>query len=120
MEKQYAFALWRSIEKGETPKKAVQNLISLLERDGKTPLLPKIVSALKRIAESHSRTTIAKLFVAREKDAKHAKAESGEHDAEIIVDETLIGGWRLEKGDTLVDASHKQQLLTLYQTLSNA
>jgi len=37
-----------------------------------------------------------------------------------VVDESLIGGWRLEGKETLVDASYKRELLELFNRSVNA
>lgn len=128
MEKHYAQALWKMVEGGQgkdgmSPHKAVSALKELLEREGRSALMPRIARAFARIAAQESNTSTMVLTVAREKDERHAKAaakgilaELGADagDLETQVDDSLIGGWRLEGRSVLVDESYKSRLLALY------
>ncbi len=113
MENAYAQALWKAVESGKDPKSAVSTVVKMLEAQGRSDLLPRIVRALKRL-EAKEKNSRTKLYVAREQDAAHARHESGAKDAEVLVDKTLIGGWRLEGKGTLVDNSFKNRLLDIY------
>ena len=123
MEHQYAQALWRIVEKGKTPKDAVANLRKVLERHGRMRLLSKIGRAFARIAARESDKRAVVLSVAHAKDEAGAKRaakealramDSSALEAEVRLDSTLIGGWRLEGRERLVDASFKKYLLSLY------
>ena len=123
MEHTYAQALWKMLQNGMKPMEAVHALHELLVKLGRQRLLPKIARAFAKITErNQSRTSIA-LSVAREKDTRAAqkevrgflsgmRIESGE--VTTRVDDSLIGGWRLEGREHLVDASFKKQLLPIY------
>jgi F0F1-type ATP synthase delta subunit len=113
MEKLYAQALWVSIEKGRSPKEAVESLSKILKRQGREGLMPRIAKAFKRLAEAN-KANRARIFVAYEKDAKSALKASGSAEADVCVDETLIGGWRLESGTEVVDRSFKKYLVDIY------
>jgi F0F1-type ATP synthase delta subunit len=113
MEKLYAQALWKSIENGKSPKEAVESLAKLLKKQGRVELMPRIGKAFKRLAEA-SQGNRVRIFVAHEKDSKHALKASGLEEADVCVDETLIGGWRLEGGNEVVDRSFKKYLLDIY------
>ncbi|MBI5469907.1 hypothetical protein HY968_01100 [Candidatus Kaiserbacteria bacterium] len=95
------------------PKKAVESLKLMLARQGRSKLLPRIARALGRIDE-RQKATRPRVYVADEKQARQAFAESGISAADVCVDETLIGGWRLEDGERLVDNSFKKHLLNIY------
>lgn len=123
MEQQYATALWRMVEGGMTPSKAVSALRELLEREGRSELLPRIGKALARIAEREARRSQLTVTVASEKDSRHAHTEAHkalkemgieEKDLKTLVDDTVIGGWRLEGRGVLIDNTYKQKLLSLY------
>src|ERR1043166_2042061 len=116
METLYAQALWHVIEKGRSPKEAVSSLADVLKKQGRIELLPRIKRALVRLA-ARENAKRAKIYVAHEKDAKHALHASGAHDAEVRIDANLIGGWRLESADGLVDKSFKKQLLDIYNSV---
>ena len=123
MESAYAQALWKMVEGGMSPAKAVHELRDLLKARGREALLPRIGRAFARIAEREGKRTGVTLSVAREKDERAAKsavkqilAEFGVEPKEgnIHVDDSLIGGWRLEGREHLVDASYKRILVDVY------
>lgn len=117
MEKFYAQALWRAIEKGSTPKDAVASLATLLKREGREELMPRIKRAFMRLVQ-REKALRPRLYVAHKKDEKHAREESGAHDAEILIDEALVGGWRLETAEELFDKSFKNHLLSIYSNVT--
>gem|GEM_PF-526935 len=141
MESAYAQALWKMVEDGMTPAKAVHALHGILKTHGREALLPRIASAFARIAAREAKRTGVILTVAREKDIHRARLEAKKYlegmdaksarggsqpkadgpraqalgrDLKTQIDDTLIGGWRLEGKEQLVDASYKNQLLELY------
>ncbi len=118
MEIAYAQALWKSVQNGKTPKEAVAALMEILKRQGRIELMPRIQRAFTRLVDQN-RSTRSRVFVAHEKDAKEAFAASGVDEADVCIDETLIGGWRLESADTLVDNSFKKHLLSIYSSVTN-
>lgn len=129
MEQAYAQALWQMVEGGKTPHQAVSGLRDMLERQGRVALMPRIARAFERLAQREARKDDVVLTVAREKDLAHAKKEVKEvlsslgiesSDLKTQVDDTLIGGWRLEGKEHLVDASYKQQLLNIFNSAISA
>ncbi|MBI2610466.1 F0F1 ATP synthase subunit delta [Candidatus Kaiserbacteria bacterium] len=129
MENAYAEALWKMIEAGEQPKAAVAKLRAYLERHGRANLLPKIAHALMRVAARESAKRAVVLSVARHKDIENAEREARDilkelgtsaKDMEMRVDDSLIGGWRLEGRERLVDASYKKSLLEIYNKVTNS
>src|SRR4051812_48514224 len=115
MEKLYAQALWKTVENGRSPKEAVESLAKILKRQGRIELMGKIAKAFIRLAEAN-KANRARIFVAQENDAKHAMKASGVAEADVCVDKTLIGGWRLESGSEVVDRSFKKYLLDIYSS----
>lgn len=122
MENGYAQALYTAIQSGIAPKKAIEALHSVLERENRTALMPRVARAFARVAQREHAKTRSVLFVAREHDALRAAAEAQkfaelkEHDT--VVDPTLIGGWRLEHKDILVDNSYKAHLLDIFNRVT--
>jgi len=128
MPESYARALLKVVADGQTPKKAVAALRDTLVRSGRERLLPKIARALSRIAARHERKDRVVLTVAREKDATRALKDLAEtlsrmgvaaKDVEVDEDEHVVGGWRLEGKERLVDASYKKFLLDMYNRTTN-
>ncbi|MDR3571798.1 MAG: F0F1 ATP synthase subunit delta [Candidatus Pacebacteria bacterium] len=123
MEKEYAQALWQSVERGMEPHKAVQSLHESLKAHGRELLMPRIASAFGRLAQREHRNNMITLTIASEKDSHGAKRDiepllkelgAEAKDVETRVDPELIGGWRFEGKGKLVDASYKQALLDMY------
>ncbi len=134
MQEAYAQALWKMIQggpgrAGKKPKGAVQALHEMLVRLGRVSLLPKIARIFRKLAERDRSRNGVVLSVAREKDERGAhkaiKAILKEMDVDAKdvtteIDETLIGGWRLEGRENLVDASFKKHLLGMYNRATRA
>ena len=125
MENAYAQALWTMIEKGTPQADAVRALHTFLKKSGRVALLPRVARAFARIAAQHASRDAVVLSVA-DKSHEHSalKAasviDSSASEARIVVDPTLIGGWRLDARETVVDASYKKHLLELYRRTTNA
>ena len=119
----YARALWKMVAAGMQPKKAVHALYDILVARGRIDLIPHIAKTFARLAARHRQREGVVLTVAREKDERKAitavKAllkEMGAQrsDVEVRIDDTLVGGWRLEGRERLVDASFKKYLVDMY------
>ncbi|QQG37548.1 MAG: F0F1 ATP synthase subunit delta [Candidatus Kaiserbacteria bacterium] len=129
MENEYAHALAEMIEKGMSPAKAVGELHKTLLAHGREALLPRIGRAFARIAARKRLKSELRLTVATEGDARQAEREAkatltdldvDSADLETVVDGSLIGGWRLEGRERLVDASYKKYLLDIYHRATGA
>lgn len=122
---EYAHALYSSLASASSKEEAlerVDELIAVLERNGKRKALPSILRELERLhAQSHAQKPT--LVVANEASTATAKVELGTHiakdvHADITVDDNLVGGWRYSDNDTLIDASYKTALLNLYRKVT--
>ena len=58
------------------------------------------------------------ISVGRQQDAAAAMKAAEVVASDVLLDPTLIGGYRIEKGDTLIDASWKKHLITLYNAVT--
>lgn len=121
----YADALLRMVMSGTTSTHAVKPLFLHLEARGKQGMLRSIKSQLTRKGLALSHKEEAVLEIAREKDAEYAKKEVATHWGSqtvsmpiVRMDESLIGGWRLIAGGTLVDNSFKKHLLGFYKHIT--
>ena len=108
---------------GKSPMDAVSALKRDLATRGRSALLPKIARAFARLAAREGGKNTMNLAVARSKDmhralesAKRVLSEQGIRETDLVerVDESLIGGWRLEGRGVLVDQSWKKALLEIY------
>lgn len=130
MENTYAEALWEMVEGGMSPAKAVHALRDVLVVRGREVLFPRIARAFERIAVRKSARTSVTLHIAHEGDERRARADVKKTLAEmrlesaeindVKIDTSLIGGWRLEDGERLIDASFKKQLLSIYNRVTHA
>ena len=128
METAYAQALYRTIQSGPgrasmTPKKAIKALYEVLVARGRAALMPRIGQAFARIAAREEVRSGTTLSIARAKDERKAKHDAKAYlseigvkaaDISVDIDENLIGGWRLEGKERLLDASWKKQLFSIY------
>lgn len=123
MEKAYAQALWQMIGREMDPKKAVHAIHAQLQAQGRQELMPRIAKAFKRLA-ARERTRDTVTLTIADKAHEHAahkeaattleKLDIKTEDVETHVDHSLIGGWRVEGREHLVDASYKKHLLAIY------
>ena len=124
MENAYAQALWNVIQKGTKPDDAVRVLHEKLRGEGREALMPRIALAFSRLAQKESNRETVTLTVAnkshehaarQEAFAAPARSHLAEKGVTVHVDPTLIGGWRLEGAEELIDASYKKHLLAIYR-----
>lgn len=129
MEKAYAQALWDIVESGTAVAVALESLHKHLALHGRTQLLPRIAYAFARLAEAHQKSSVITLSINSAGDESAARKACSEivaslgahaHDVQVQIDDTLIGGYRLEGRECLVDASYKKQLLSLYSQATNS
>lgn len=117
----YAHALMRLIEKGDKPAEAMKKLHASLENEGRISLIPTIGRAFERLASKQANREKQTLVLAHKKDEAKARKESGaKKEADVVIDGSIIGGWRLEAGEMLQDASWKNHLLNIYQNTTSA
>lgn len=125
--KKYAQALIAAFENADDPRPAIKNLLNLLRRKKQLKLLPKILQAFEELwNQTHG---IVKMEVScpqkfesslqvLEKSMEGAPLSGGK---KMIfkqkIDDSLIGGFCIRSGDTLIDASLKSRLKMLEQRL---
>lgn len=129
METAYAQALLKTIEGGTPPGKAVHALKEVLRKHGRESLMPRIARAFARVAGRQLQKSGYTLSLAHPADEARARAAATRALAAMGVqrpsvttrtDDTLVGGWRLEGGDHLIDNSHKKHLLDIYKNVTKA
>lgn len=114
----YAQALLTLIKNGENPKEVIARMHAALFAKGRAALLPRIVRSFSRLAHQDMRRHRSILYFAKSAEEKSARAGARAPEAKAVVDETLIGGWRLEEGERLTDVSWKKHLLELYTRIT--
>ncbi|MDB5187521.1 MAG: hypothetical protein JWO50_41 [Candidatus Kaiserbacteria bacterium] len=119
MENAYAQVIWRLVAGGNTAHAAITKVEEHLKQTGRLGLLPRVMHSLARIAQSQASRS-SSIVVAKKEDAAHAAHEAGNTHAiqdqlQTRVDPSLIGGWRLETPELLIDTSYKKALLEIYR-----
>lgn len=123
--KKYAQALAGSLEASEDPKQIIQNFLKLLRRRKQSRLLPKVLQAFEQ--EWASRRGIVKCRVSYPEKFPDSVAELGRRLSEKLgkkleITESpspnLIGGFRVQVEDTLIDASIEAWLRALNRHLN--
>lgn len=105
-----------ALSEQKTPKKAVAALAKMLDAKGKGKLLFAVKQAVIRAGQKKG--TGSRIVVARKEDATHAHTKTKDKEARIIIDETIVGGYRHITANTLTDASHKAHLETLFTRIT--
>ncbi len=128
MKREHAYARALELALAKKPKAdqeaIVQRFLAVVKRDGCAPLLPRILAAYrtrgeraarrKRVVVTHARAEDRKTFAAAERRWMNLFAGAA---AETAVDPALVGGFRIENAETLVDASYRTDLVALYKKI---
>lgn len=93
----------------------MKNLFRHLESAGRMKLLPGILRELRR-REAHEAKLAPVLEVASESEVSAARAAGAQAEA-VVVNESLISGWRERSAGTLRDRSGKTALVEIYRNI---
>ncbi len=122
LHKDYAQALFNLAQKPEAKAAdLVKKLVTHLQVSGREKLLPHILREYKRI-EARAEVLDESLEVASQSEKAAAVREAKEFGitAHANVNESLVSGWRAQKGSRVIDRSGKRALLDLYRTIARA
>jgi len=119
----YAYALYELRKnKNLSSEEVVSKLIGTLKSKGHVKLLPQIINEFEKITDKGRDKVTTTLACAREKDFVKYRNKLEEYSTdgdtgftEEIVDDTLIGGFVIQKDDVIVDGSYKKKLLLIYR-----
>jgi len=122
----YAQALFELSKQEKNPQKMMDAFVHMLKEKNALGLLPQILRHLQAILARASRNAPV-LTLARQEDEstvreeiaptlKHAEIDPA--DVTVKIDDTLIGGYRLEYPGNLIDTSYKNQLLQIYRKIT--
>jgi F-type H+-transporting ATPase subunit delta len=103
-----------------------QNLIKVLVEYGRMSILPAITTAFEELKAQEEGTLQANIIAASKPSAAEVKdlvarletKFSKKIEASVSIDPEIIGGFKIIVGDTVIDASVKNQLQNLAYTLS--
>ena len=116
----YAKAMHTLSAQGVSAAEIVAGATASLKARGMLRLLPQVLSSFKRLAVRAS-SKGAVLTVAREADVAAFKGVAAiDAETAVKVDESIIGGYRLESKGKLIDNSFKTHLLEAYRNATRA
>ena len=100
-------------------KAALDSFVQYIHARGYTKLLPRILAEYERLISSAKESSTV-VTLATKRDMKDILAANGiEEKVETHIDETIVGGYTIETDSRFIDASHKNALIRLYQTLTH-
>ena len=91
--------------------------------------MPRVAKAFERLAARESARNTVTLTIADKTHEHTAHKEAGailaklglaESPVKTHIDDSLIGGWRIEGNEHLIDASHKKHLLAIYNLATHS
>lgn len=126
LETAYATAVYELVQKGEKLPDVLSRLETLLKERGHTKLTNKIYRTLLQYAEQKEKETTPVVTVAKESDAQRLEKEitaaletvGATTSPQLVVDETITGGFITYYAGVHIDASYKTKLLSLYQHIT--
>lgn len=124
MHKKYAKALFELLTQSKDAQeqdKVLDAFFVLLKKQNKEKMLHKIFFELQRLSAKLDKTA-PKVKIASDKFRQAAleKAKTmGLDETSVTEDPSLIGGFRIDTGSEVYDASYKRYLLDLYNKLSS-
>jgi len=105
--------------KGGQTKGALDSFVAYIHARGYAKLLPHILAEYERLSTS-AKASGTIVTAAKKRDMKDILAAHGiDEKVETRIDETIVGGYTIETDSRFIDASHKNALIRLYQTLTH-
>ena len=92
----------------------VAKTIAYMKSKGHLSLLAQVVRILAHENANHDAEVVR---VAREKDSPTAQKKF--QGARVVIDPKIVGGYFARKGATLVDATYRKALITIYKNAIN-
>lgn len=126
---QYATAFLRAGEgkRGAETKDIVLGLVRAVQKRGETGLLRNILKEAEALFSREEKKDRVLLTVVDEKATTRHKKNIADgmraigmekEERDILIDPTIIGGFRISRRGMLYDASYRKQLLDLYRRLN--
>lgn len=125
MKEHYIKAVLEMVHEGKDPAEVLQKLREVLDRRGHTRLYHSVLRGVARVLEARG-TKSATVVVANEAGYQKYQAAieaalqefGAKHSPEVIVDETIVGGYIVEAENKQLDKSYKTKLVSLYRNLT--
>ena len=127
LEHEYARAIVALQSEGKTDAEIASGLARVLGARGHERLIPRIERALQTLEARNKKKNSRILRISKTADTdihERAIAEAinalGENAKtfETVIDDRIVGGFILASGTTMVDASYRTALVSLYRTIT--
>lgn len=115
LQKQYVKVLLDLLEDSKEVETSIGRLKEVMIKRGHQKLLPAVLKDVERQLSAISNPST--LTVAHESDVD--KYQELNKEAEVLVDEKIIGGYILKDKYKLTDNSHRSRLLNWYKSVIN-
>lgn len=123
----YIEAINTLLMKGADIEALLEKLTAVLQKKGHSRMYLHILKGLLNKLEQHSAMARAQVVIGRLSDADTlsktitASLETLGTNGQplIVVDETVIGGFKTTVGARTIDKTYKKQLLTVYRSLTD-
>jgi len=121
----YVQAVVANVEAGLSPDTVLRNLTTVLERRGHVRLRASILKAVVVMLEAKAKSNAVTVIVNTSTAAKSSLVEkliaelgAVSADRNVVVDPTIIGGAKVSYQSRQLDATHKQALYSLYESIT--
>ncbi len=127
MKAAYVTAVTNLLTTGSEPESILRGLKQTLETRGHTQLYRPVLEETARVLAERSKKQAPKLTLARTSDETKLAATIADAMRTLgvsenpipRVDDSIIGGFKLEHNHRQLDQSYKTALLTLYRAITN-
>ena len=125
----YVTAVYELIDSGMSIDEVLSGLDRVLASHGHESLKPAVLKAVLAQITMHTETAVGSVAVVRTSDLERYKSAIASTAAELnvdaatltpIVEEDLIGGFRVITPTTSVDRTYKRTLLELYRAITHS
>ena len=104
---------------GGKTSSSLDSFIGFIHARGYAKLLPQILAEYERLSSTTKESSIV-VTLGKKQDVQDILARHNiDEKADTRIDETIVGGYTIETDSRFIDASHKNALLRLYQTLTH-
>jgi len=100
-------------------KTALDAFVQYIHARGYAKLLPRILAEYEYLTKDAKESGVVVTFAKKRDLADILVANGISETVTTRIDETIVGGYTIETDSRFIDASHKNALIRLYQTLTH-
>lgn len=127
LEHDYARAIVALQEEGKSDAEIASGLSRILTARGHERLVPRIERALVSLEIRNKKKNTRTMRISKVEDAQTfakdisqamSSLRAGAEEYETVVDDRIVGGFILTNGTTMIDASYRTALVSLYRAIT--